>query len=531
MKNTPKPKAQKNESKGHLNPQDVQLSMLALGIGGLGAYYKFWEPLSQAQRSFLKLAGVALLLCVFSVAVVIHRYFFSAWAKERAKKWQRIGLIPRRLKVLAPNASYIGFEKNLEIPVYLPDAIRSRHVHILGATGSGKTESVVLNLIRQDARRGLPLVIVDAKGDRSFLKALEALDLGERLQVFDLGDANSPCRYNPLGSGAPAEAAGRLFSSLTWSETYYKVKAQSALLRLFETFAARTANISKPSINDLSACFESPATLTQTLTLVSEKPVTVSKEQFGELSGLKAQIDVLASGHFGSNLSVEACDTRPVIVLEDSIRDRKIVYFRLQALRDPEAAAILGRLIINDLAFCAAKAHVQGTDHAPFCPVFLDEFGSLVCDGFLELISKARSAGFALHFSHQSAADLGGLDDAYLSRVLDNASTKIVMRIYDPKSAELLAQSFGTRSDVKVTHRVESSGDDLEYRPEGSLREVQAFRVNPNQMKFLPTGEGFMFTAHGDDTADGAACVFHLKFPAPGTPAPETSNLLLKGTT
>jgi hypothetical protein len=505
----------KEAPKKGLDPNDVQLSMIALALVGMGIYYKFWHPLSEADRLLVKWMVVSVVLSVVFIAAVAHRFYFSSWAKKRAEDWTRISWIPRCLKVPSPRSSYLGMEKELGIPIYLPDSIRSRHVHVLGATGSGKTESVVLALCRQDARRG-PLVIVDAKGDKSFLDALEELNLGERLQVFDLGNPASPCLYNPLGSGSSMEAAGRLFASLEWSETYYKLKAQSALLRFFETHALRNKALGenvKPSLFDLSQGFESSTSLTQILSLDPDRPVTITKEGFAELAGLKAQLDILSSGHFATILSESPGEKRPVIVLEDAIREGKVVYFRLQALRDPQAASILGRLIINDLAYCAAKAHALGQKASSFCPVFLDEFGSLVCDGFLELISKARSAGFALHFSHQSAADLGGIQDPYLSRVLDNASTKIVMRIYDPQSAELLAKCFGTREEVKVTHRVESDGDDVEYRPEGSLREVQAFRVNPNRMKFMPTGEGVMFTAHGEDTPDGAACVFHLKFP------------------
>lgn len=85
--------------------------------------------------------------------------------------------------------------------IYLPDKIRTRHIHILGATGSGKTESVILNFLRQDVQRGLGSIIMDAKGDTSFLNELYNWVPSDRFRVFDLTDENST-GYDPLQSGS-----------------------------------------------------------------------------------------------------------------------------------------------------------------------------------------------------------------------------------------------------------------------------------------------------------------------------------------
>jgi type IV secretory pathway TraG/TraD family ATPase VirD4 len=151
----------------------------------------------------------------------------------------------------------------------------------------------------------------------------------------------------------------------------------------------------------------------------------------------------------------------------------------------------------------------------PLIPVYLDEFAAFACPAFSDLISKARSAGFALHFSHQSLGDLDTVSPAFRNQIADNSSTKIVMRTPDPDSAEYFSRTFGTHLYQKVTHRIRQESDEklAELVGEGSQREAHQFRVSPDFIKTMPTGMGAVLIAHGCDTPSGAAHVFKIKFP------------------
>lgn len=87
-------------------------------------------------------------------------------------------------------------------------------------------------------------------------------------------------------------------------------------------------------------------------------------------------------------------------------------------------------------------------------PIYFDEFASFVCVEFADFISKARSAKFALHSSHQSIGDIMEVSKGFLNRITDNIATKIVLRINDPDSAEFFARSFGTKEIQKTTQRI-----------------------------------------------------------------------------
>ncbi len=145
--------------------------------------------------------------------------------------------------------------------------------------------------------------------------------------------------------------------------------------------------------------------------------------------------------------------------------------------------------------------------------MFIDEFANFVCPEFLRLISMSRSAGFALHFSHQSLGDLKDISAGYISQIIDNAGTKIVLRVPDPDTAEYMARVFGTEAAEKFTYQTEHEGEDVEKSGRGTLREVREFLVSPDILRRLSQGDALAQIAHGQRTDKGGAHLFHLRFP------------------
>lgn len=148
-------------------------------------------------------------------------------------------------------------------------------------------------------------------------------------------------------------------------------------------------------------------------------------------------------------------------------------------------------------------------------PVYFDEFASFASPEFADLISKARSAGFALHFSHQSIGDIVEVSEGFLNRITDNTATKIVLRINDPDSAEFCARCFGAKDIQKTTQRITNTKDidSAEVVGEGTTRDAHQFRASPDLLKTLPTGTGAVLVAHGQKTPHGASSVFKIRFP------------------
>lgn len=461
------------------------------------------NDLNSKLNSFEKFCLLILVIALVLVCLMLWWQHFSKKGKERKEKMSKIENIPEQLKSHESSVR-LGDECDLEIPIFLSDSIRRRHVHLLGATGSGKTESVILNFIGQDIDRGVGSIILDAKGDISFIKYLQGKVPSSKLVIFDLSDSNS-VSYNPLATGSALEAAQRLFSSMTWSEEYYQSKALSVLQQLFEFHRKRYEK--NPTLCELCDYLQSA----QSFVAVCGDSINPkhAEREFGDLSGLRDQLRSLTVGHLGKllNESVDGVDL-------NKAKKGFVIYFRLQSLLSPKAVGTLGRLIINHLNFLAGTAHREGGD-AQLVPIYLDEFASFACLEFADLISKARSAGYALHFSHQSIGDLTEVSPGFVNRIADNSATKIVMRINDPDSAEFFARSFGTKIFQKITQRISGNADiqDGELQGEGTVRDAHQFRASPDLFKTLPTGVGSVLIAHGFDSEEGASHVFKIKFP------------------
>jgi conjugal transfer pilus assembly protein TraD len=442
------------------------------------------------------LVGGLWLLWEFKVPMAIHR----------RKRLRTVEEIPLSLRTPG-SAVYMGKERELEAHLFLPNQIRLKHVHILGATGAGKTESVVLNFLKQDIAAGSGAIILDGKGDVSFLRFLESEIPSERLKVFDLGEEGRSA-WNPLADGTRSEAAQRLFSSLTWSEEYYKSKALTALQRIFRSWKGD----GNPSIPVLAEILSSAESFSDAVSGVNGYEAKEAKKDYQELSGLRDQLELLCSDHLRISLN-------PPSGTGISLREAGsgvVMYFRIQSLLSRQLAVAIGRLLINNLSYLAGSSHRGNSlPGSAFIPTYLDEFAMFACPEFSDLIAKARSAGLALHFSHQSVGDLEGVQPGFLNQIIDNTATKIVMRINDPDTAEIFARAFGTFETGQLTKTVTNATDldSAEVEGAGSLREVKEFRVHPDHFKSLPVGAGAVLVAHGIDAPGGATSVFKIQFP------------------
>lgn len=80
-------------------------------------------------------------------------------------------------------------------PLQIPRADLSRHMMILGATGTGKS-SLIRSLLAQDISAGLPVVLIDPHGD---LYA-EAVDLPDVLGVPNAAFSQKPKASASIGT-------------------------------------------------------------------------------------------------------------------------------------------------------------------------------------------------------------------------------------------------------------------------------------------------------------------------------------------
>src|SRR3954465_13142127 len=96
--------------------------------------------------------------------------------------------------------------------VYLPQKTRTTHMHVIGASGRGKSKFLE-HLIREDIRQGNGLCLIDPHGYlyEDLLRWIETRGFHERrtIEVFDPAFDGWTVGFNPLqfGDGHPDEIA------------------------------------------------------------------------------------------------------------------------------------------------------------------------------------------------------------------------------------------------------------------------------------------------------------------------------------
>jgi hypothetical protein len=111
----------------------------------------------------------------------------------------------------------------------------NHHVHIVGASGFGKTV-LISHIIKQRIQQGKGLLFIDLKADMdTLLKFSQHVAFADRmndLRIFSLTEKDMSLPYNFLEDGTATQLRDRIINSLNWSEEYYKNQSSSFLLKL-----------------------------------------------------------------------------------------------------------------------------------------------------------------------------------------------------------------------------------------------------------------------------------------------------------
>jgi type IV secretory pathway TraG/TraD family ATPase VirD4 len=413
--------------------------------------------------------------------------FRVAWAARRANNQ------PERS--LARRGVILGVDERGRT-ARLRDEDLAGHGLIVGATGSGKTTTLLV-ILTAAIRRGHPLVVVDLKGDPRLVRSLEgaAADAGRSFAVWSIdGDAG----WNPLAAGNPTELKDKLLGLEEWTEPHYRRAAERYLQAVFTLLAHLGAIADLARVVDLM----DPARLNRELRHLPDALAdriggyldTLAADQLSAIRGLATRLAVITESVAGPFLTPEEAG----INLPSTLRDGGVVVFSLNSSTYGELAAHLGALVIQDLKTAAGDLlHNPGALPAY---VAVDEFSALGADHLLALLARARGAGLRVLLATQELADLDRAADGFRDQVLGNTATKIAHRQEVPLSADTLALIAGTRQVWHQTFQTDalipgSTAGQLNTGM-GTKRQVDEYRVHPNTLKTLRTGEAVLIRKH-----------------------------------
>jgi conjugal transfer pilus assembly protein TraD len=378
-------------------------------------------------------------------------------------------------------------------PVHLGDRQLAAHGLIVGASGAGKS-TTLLGILTDQIARGLPVIALDLKGSPGFAHELERAGAAAGRRML-LWTPDGPGHWNPLAHGNPTELKDKLIATERFTEPHYQRAAERYMqtaLRVLQSGGRR------PELADVVAVMEPKrlAAITRGLERSLREPVldylvSLAPDQLSAVRGLGTRLALLTESSAGPYLSAGAS----AIDLRAALDGPDVVLFSLNSSVYGKLAAQLGTLVIQDLV-CATGHRLEraaaGTP-VPQATVAVDEFSAIGSDHLLALLARGREPGVSVLLVTQEMADLDRAGRGFRDQVIGLTAVKIAHRQDVPASAQLIAQMAGTERVCEVTRqlggRFRSAG-----ASRGTTREVERFIVHPNEVKTLETGQAVVLT-------------------------------------
>lgn len=338
-------------------------------------------------------------------------------------------------EVLA-DGTYLGRNDHLgeSAPVRLPVRARTSHVHVVGASGTGKS-TLLVRMILEDIAAGHGVGVLDPHGDLIDEVAGRLPDArANDVVYFDPADDETVIGWNILGAASEVEKdilASDLVGvfrrlSTSWGDQMTAVLA-NAILVFLESSRGGT-------LLDLRRFLVEPRFRDEILATVADPYVRSFWEtEFPLLVGKRPQAPILTR----LDMFLRSRLVRRVVTVQEprldfrEVTDRGRIFLGklAQGAIGEENAALLGSLLVSKFhQVTIARAGQRQEDRRPFF-LYIDEFHHVATPSMASLFSGARKFGLGLTVAHQDLYQLHRSVPEVERSLLANAYTRIMFRV------------------------------------------------------------------------------------------------------
>lgn len=236
------------------------------------------------------LMSIPVVVCLVGTYLLLKQFHSNEDLRKQFFTWE-YGLLSRHSFSLRSKKAdvIIGWEKETHKPIVLREEARYLHELVVGATGTGKTSTTILNRLVQDliriARgRKIGVCVLEPKGDliRDVLKLCVKLGIPKsKIKVIDPTNLAESIKYNPFMG--PLESASETFrgvlDALTENQDAFFKGQQSETAALY-TMLGKIYYGDKFSIIHMQALYTDPRFLAD----VTEKVRQWLKGKYNEVS-------------------------------------------------------------------------------------------------------------------------------------------------------------------------------------------------------------------------------------------------------
>jgi len=346
----------------------------------------------------------------------------------------------------------MGIHPPTEIPVLLDSDLLFEHMHILGATGIGKTTLGLIPLYTQLIRKNDgPVMILDCKGDSVLFQTakLEAEKAGRTFKWFTNRPNHSTYLFNPfqqkhLEKLSLQEILGLLIQSLNLhhGDDYGRAWFTIASRMLLKAAFLQTVPPEGTNQQAAAAPIESFQDLNEIIQLLAQE----DDKQFQAAQHLQFLVESLAQFEQlnqspSNSSSQEVLDQ--AIHMPDVIKNNEVIYFSLVGALDLSSVSEIARLALFS-ALAACIAHREETGQRPRFYCVIDEAQTVIAQNIQMVLAQAREHGMACILSHQTMSQLnppGGVDLREL--VMSCTSIKQYFSARDPFLRTYISECSG----------------------------------------------------------------------------------------
>ena len=348
--------------------------------------------------------------------------------------------------------------RGTETTVTLAAESRMAHMHVVGASGTGKS-SFLLSLIKQDIDNGESLAVLDPHGDltEDILGRIPS-SREKQVIVFDPADGEFPIGFNILSAGSEQEKT-LLASDLTgifarlstsWGDVMNTVLGQAVLAILESEIGGTLLDLRRFLVDD--------GFRTTYLKTISDEDIryfwtkefpTIGTKAIGPIITrlnmfLRSKLVRHIVGQKEAKLHLgEVMDKGPTILLVKLS----------QGMIGEENAALLGSLFVSKFhQHALARQSVVKAKRRPFY-LYADECQHFVTPSLEALHGEGRKYALGMTLAHQTLAQIERMPSV-AAAILGNAYTRVVFRV-GSSDARKLAEgfSFFERDDIESLGR------------------------------------------------------------------------------
>ena len=414
-------------------------SLIPLSIGGYNGDEHFKDIISRKTRRF------GMLLNTEELALLAHVTDESLLIGKLASEGRKTRPAP---EIVRGHEHLLGTNRHqgVERPVSVSVQDRFTHMHVIGATGTGKS-TFLLNGIVQDIRNGNGVAVLDPHGD--LIEAVINYIPEHRKKdviVIDPSDNEYSVGFNIVSANTELEKevlSSDLVSmfqrfSTSWGDQMNSVLA-NALLAFLE-------NTERGTLLDVRRFLLEQSFREKILKTVTDQSV---------IYYWKKEFPIIKTNSISSILTRLDSFLRPKAIryivgqkqglnFDDILNSQKILLVKLShGLIGESNSYLLGSLVVSKIYQTALARQSTAKDGRKNFFVYIDEFQHFITPSLSHVLSGGRKYNVGLVLAHQSLEQISKSDSELASSLIANAGIRICFRLGE-SDAQKLEKGFAS---------------------------------------------------------------------------------------